>query len=98
MTDAKFPHCYDVQVEKESADSDQELDVLLASMQISRAKEGTRTAFNASPAQFGRAALLASKKRITASKKKPQRGVTALRASKKEEIVPFPTIREHRRE
>ena len=40
-----------------------EFDALLARMQTSRARAGTRAAFNASPEQLGKAAVAAARKR-----------------------------------
>ncbi len=44
-------------------DLNTEFDTLLARMQTSKARKGMKTAFNASPAQLGRAAVNAARKR-----------------------------------
>ena len=45
-----------------------EYDVLLASLQSPRAKKGMATAFNATPAQLGRAAVRAARKQARVAK------------------------------
>ncbi|BFU95283.1 MAG: hypothetical protein NTNFB02_20050 [Nitrospira sp.] len=57
-----------------------EFDGLLARMQTPRARKGVAAAFNASPAQLGRAAVKAARTPRTPARKRPRRSPATARA------------------
>jgi antitoxin Phd len=61
-------------------DLNAEFDGLLARMQTSKSRKGVETAFNASPAELGRAAVKAAKKHRAPARKRARRVPSAARA------------------